>query len=100
MFVQEEELKRLKLRCEQLAVEKCKALDELKQTQVMSRDQLEKLCNLELKQDLLEVENMQARKNLMKSECKNDELAKNFSVLQNEKQKLVSENDKLLQIIT
>ena len=51
------EIRDLQKRCEELKDAKLKAENELNNVHLMSWDQLEKLQNLELKQDFLEDEN-------------------------------------------
>ena len=93
----EEEIQIFKLKCDQLEIEKLHAVNDLKHTQVMSEEQLKKLFDLETKQDLLEVENMQISEKLKKSEFKNRELENIYSVLQDEKAQLKTENKYLLE---
>ena len=55
----------LKQKCEQLEEEKGLSMLELQQTQLMSNDQLQRLMNLESKQDLLENNSMQMKDELL-----------------------------------
>ena len=71
----EQEIESLKLICNKLEEEKGNSLLELRQTQVMSTEQLEKLFTLETKQDLLELENKKTLMSLVESENKNKQLA-------------------------
>ena len=66
----EEEIKDLKSKCEKCEQEKLNTDNYFKETQVMSNDQLEKLYNLEKKQDLLEVENSRIKEFLKQSDEK------------------------------
>ena len=93
----EEEIKDLKSKCEQWEQEKLNAVNDLKDTQVMSNDQLEKLCNLEKKQDLIEVENLRIKECLKQSDENNKELTKNINTSNAQMIKLHSENEKLKQ---
>ena len=71
LAIKQKEIESLQLRCKDLEEEKGNSILELKQTRVMSTEQLEKLFNLETKQDLLEIENTQTMNRLMESENKN-----------------------------
>ena len=88
----QEEIESLKMVCNRLEQEKGHSLMELKQTQVMSSDQLEKLFNLEAKQDILEIENTQTLKNLLESENRNIDLEKQCKLLQEENEQLKTDN--------
>ena len=88
----QEEIESLKMVCNRLEQEKGHSLMELKQTQVMSSDQLEKLFNLEAKQDILEIENTQTLKNLLESENRNIDLEKQCKLLQEENEQLKTNN--------
>ena len=63
----------------------------------MSNDQLEKLYNLEKKQDLLEVKNSRIKEFLKQSDANNKELTQNINTLKAQMIKLHSENEKLKQ---
>merc|ERR1712106_608413 len=95
-----EEIQFLKSKCEECDQEKLKAVNDLRQTQVMSDDQLEKLYNLEAKQDLLEVENSRIKECLEQSDENNKVLSQDSDILQSRIIKLHSENEKLIQTIT
>ena len=82
----EKEIKALERRSEMLETEKLRAVEELEQTQLMSEDQIEKLCTLERKQDFLEAENTQIRQKLYTSEAEFLNLSQQFSDLQTEKE--------------
>ena len=82
----EKEIKALERRSEVLETEKLRAVEELEQTQLMSEDQIEKLCTLERKQDFLEAENTQIRQKLYTSEAEFLNLSQQFSDLQTEKE--------------
>ena len=82
--IKQKEIESLKLRCNKLEEEKGNSILELKQTQVMSSEQLEKLSNLETKQDLLEIENTETMNRLIESENKNSDLDKQCKMLQEE----------------
>ena len=86
----EKEIKALESRSEALETEKVRAVEELEQTQLMSEDQIEKLCTLERKQDFLEAENTQIRQKLYSSEAEFFNLSQQFSDLQTEKEILHS----------
>ena len=97
IHVNEKEIKDLKSKCEKCEQEKLNAVNDLKDTQVMSNDQLEKLYNLEKKQDLLEVENSRIKECLKQSDENNKELTQNINTLRAQMTKLDSENEKLKQ---
>ena len=59
LAIQEKEIESLRYICDKLEEEKGASILVLKQTQVMSIKQLEKLFDLETKQDLLEIGNTQ-----------------------------------------
>ena len=93
IHVNEKEIKDIKLKCQKFEQEKRNAMNDLKDTQVMSNDQLEKLYNLEKKQDLLEVENSRIKECLKQSDENNKELTKNINTLRAQMTKLDSENE-------
>ena len=97
IHVNEKEIKDIKLKCQKFEQEKLNAMNDLKDTQIMSNDQLEKLYNLEKKQDLLEVENSRIKECLKQSDEKNNELIKHLNPLRAKIIKLHSENEKLIQ---
>ena len=84
LAIKEKEIESLKHVCDKLEEEKGNSILELKQTQVMSTEQLEKLFDLETKQDLLEIENTKTMNRLIESENKNSELDKQCKMLQQE----------------
>ena len=71
-------IKVLKAKCEELKDAKLKAETELNNVHLMSWEQLEKLQNLELKQDFLEAENSQMNKCIEEVETKNKTLTGNI----------------------
>ena len=94
------ELKLLRKRCEELKSAKFKAENELENVHLMSWEQLEKLHNLEIKQDYLEAENNKMHQGLLEVEQKNKELIQNITNLEDQVQYLKSENKlKDLQIL-
>ena len=91
LLIKEKEIETLKHICANLEEDKGNSLLVLKQTQVMSTEQLEKLFDLETKQDLLEIENTQTRDRLIESENKNRVLDTQCKILQTESVTLQSE---------
>ena len=63
--IKQKEIDSIKLRCSELEEEKGHSILELTQTPVMSSEPLEKLSNLETKQDLLEIENTETMNRLI-----------------------------------
>ena len=82
----EKQIRALEDRSEQLECEKQMAVRELEETQLMSEDQIEKLCTLERKQDFLEVENTEIRQKLQRREAEFYNLNQQFSDLQKERE--------------
>ena len=72
------EIEVLKVKCEELKDAKLKAETELNNVHLMSWEQLEKLQNLELKQDFLEAENNQMTKCIDDVEMRNRTLTGNI----------------------
>ena len=91
LAIKEKDIESLKHVCDKLEEEKGNSILELRQTQVMSTEQLEKLFDLETKQDLLEIENTKTMNRLIESENKNSELDKQCKMLQQETVMLKSE---------
>ena len=91
LAIKEREIITLTHICDKLEEEKGNSILVLKQTQVMSTEQLEKLFDLETKQDLLEIENTQTSDRLIESENKNRDLDKQCKILQQESVMLQSE---------
>jgi len=86
------ELILLRKRCEELKSEKLKAENQLESVHLMSWEQLEKLHNLEIKQDYLEDENLKMHQGLQEVEEKNKELIQNITNLEDQVLYLKSEN--------
>ena len=90
----------MRKRCEELKSEKLKAENQLESVHLMSWEQLEKLHNLEIKQDYLEDENLKMHQGLQEVEEKNKELMQNITNLEDQVLYLKSENkSKDLQIL-
>ena len=86
----------LEQRSEALQEERQRAVEELQQTQLMSSDQIEKLCSLERKQDTLELENINIRQKLESSQTEFFNLNQQFSELQADKKVLTAKYESLL----
>ena len=86
----------LEQRSESLQAERERAVEELQETQLMSEEQIEKLCCLERKQDTLELENINIRQKLHCSEAEFVNLNKQFCDLQADKEMLNAKYESLL----
>ena len=86
------EIRDLQKRCEELKDAKLKAENELNNVHLMSWDQLEKLQNLELKQDFLEDENHKMIHNFNQVEKKNSDLKQNITNLESQVEMLKKVN--------
>ena len=92
----ENEVRVLEQRSESLQAERERAVEELQETQLMSEEQIEKLCCLERKQDTLELENINIRQKLHCSEAEFVNLNKQFCDLQADKEMLNAKYESLL----
>ena len=92
----ESEVRLLERRSEALQAERERAVEELEETQLMSEEQIEKLCCLERKQDTLEMENINIRQKLHSSEAEFLNLNKQFCELQADKEMLNAKYESLL----
>ena len=92
----ESEVRVLERRSEALQAERERAVEELEETQLMSEEQIEKLCCLERKQDTLEMENINIRQKLHSSETEFLNLNKQFCELQADKEMLNAKYESLL----
>ena len=89
------DIKALQAKCEELKDAKLRAETELNNVHLMSWDQLEKLQNLELKQDFLEAENSQMNKCIEEVEMKNKTLTGNILNLMGQMKNMSEDNKKL-----
>ena len=89
------DIKVLKAKCEELKDAKLRAETELNNVHLMSWEQLEKLQNLELKQDFLEAENSQMIKCIDDVEMKNKTLTGNILNLTGQLTNLSEDNKNL-----
>ena len=92
----EAEILVLEQRSEALQAERQRAVEELEETQLMSSDQIEKLCSLERKQDTLELENFNIRQKLQSSQTEFIQLNHQFCELQADREMLAVKYDSLL----
>ena len=92
----EAEILVLEQRSEALQAERHRAVEELEETQLMSSDQIEKLCSLERKQDTLELENFNIRQKLEGSQTEFIKLNHQFSELQADREMLNEKYQSLL----
>ena len=95
----ERDIQILTNRCNILEKEKQDAVQNLLATQVMSSEQIEKLCILERKQDFLEAENKQTREKLLNSENELNKLTNQYMELEKSKIAIDEENNALVQRI-
>ena len=95
----ERDIQILTNRCNILEKEKQDAVQNLLATQVMSSEQIEKLCILERKQDFLEAENKQTREKLLNSENELNKLTNQYVELEKSKIAIDEENSALVQRI-
>ena len=95
----ERDIQILTNRCNILEKEKQDAVQNLLATQVMSSEQIEKLCILERKQDFLEAENKQTREKLLNSENELNKLTNQYMELEKSKIAIDEENSALVQRI-
>ena len=95
----ERDIQILTKRCDILEKEKQNAVQNLLATQVMSSEQIEKLCILERKQDFLEAENKQTREKLLNSENELNKLTNQYMELEKSKIAIDEENSALVQRI-
>ena len=95
----ERDIQILTKRCNILEKEKQDAVQNLLATQVMSSEQIEKLCILERKQDFLEAENKQTREKLLNSENELNKLTNQYMELEKSKIAIDEENSALVQRI-
>ena len=86
----------LEHRSEALQEERERAVGQLEETQLMSSDQIEKLCSLERKQDTLELENNNIRQKLHRSQTEFLNLSHQFSELQADREMLNTKYESLL----
>ena len=93
----ERDIQILTNRCNILEKEKQDAVQNLLATQVMSSEQIEKLCILERKQDFLEAENKQTREKLLNSENELNKLTNQYMELEKSKIAIDEENNALVQ---
>ena len=92
----ENEIESLSVKCNILEQERQDAVNELQSTQLMSSDQIEKLCTLERKQDFLEAENEETRAKLMLSQKEYNGLSLHYQELQKKKDDIEAANKELL----
>ena len=96
----ENEIESLSVKCNILEQERQDAVNELQSTQLMSSDQIEKLCTLERKQDFLEAENEETRAKLMLSQKEYNGLTLHYQELQKKKDDIEAANKELLKKIS
>ena len=96
----ENEIESLSVKCNILEQERQDAVNELQSTQLMSSDQIEKLCTLERKQDFLEAENEETRAKLMLSQKEYYGLTLHYQELQKKKDDIEAANKELLKKIS
>ena len=96
----ENEIESLSVKCNILEQERQDAVNELQSTQLMSSDQIEKLCTLERKQDFLEAENEETRAKLMLSQKEYNGLSLHYQELQKKKDDIEAANKELLKKVS
>ena len=96
----ENEIESLSVKCNILEQERQDAVNELQSTQLMSSDQIEKLCTLERKQDFLEAENEETRAKLMLSQKEYNGLTLHYQELQKKKDDIEAANKELLKKVS
>ena len=95
----EREIESLTEKCRELEDAREKAVNDLEATQLMSVEQIEKLCTLERKQDLLEAENKETRQKLLISETEFNKLTNQYLALEKNKEALEEENEEMAKMI-
>ena len=85
----------LNSKCEQLNMEKKMAIKERKKVSLMSDDQIDKLQDLERTQDLMEVQNLKLKEDLLSFKRRNTELVNNLEDLRNQVNLLKKEKENL-----
>ena len=85
----------LNSKCEQLNMEKKMAIKERKKVSLMSDDQIDKLQDLERTQDLMEVQNLKLKEDLLSFKRRNKELVNNVEDLRNQVNLLKKEKENL-----
>ena len=86
-------------KCHQLETEREEAITQLQTIQLMSTDQIEKLCTLERKQDFLEEENRGNREKLLVTENEYNKLTNQYAALERTKNQMQECNKLLLKSI-